>query len=221
MKSLLFGLTTVIVFSVATCGQCDVVLDQENIFASGVFDVASGTSSEVGQTFTVGLSGTLDHIDVFMNRIDFGFFQSGDAVLSVYNTAGGLPTGSALATSVVLQADILTTPSFISFDVSPSAVQVSANDILAFGITSTGSKGYGLSVATDNYSRGDAVDRILNIPPDPWQFSTVFTPQGDVRSDHSFRTFVSVPEPSTFAIAVVIAAAFSTARRTRSAAHSI
>jgi len=178
-----------------------VVLDQDYEFTSGVAVGASGTSSEVGQTFTVGMAGTLDHIDVLMFRQSGIFDPATDPILNVYNASGGLPIGASIATTSVSK-DLVpyNLAGFVSFDISGSAIPVLVGDVLAFSISTSGSALYWLLEKSDtgqpvDYASGQGVSRILNIPPDPWQADT--TVDGDT-VDRGFRTYVeAVASPAS------------------------
>jgi hypothetical protein len=173
----------------AISARCEVVLDQENDFVSGVADSTLGNVSEVGQTFTVGVDGTLDRVEVLMFRLGGIFEPTADPTIHIYQTSGGLPDGAPLASVVIPKALVpYNIAGFVSFDVSSAALPVHDGDVLAFGISTSSSVGpYFLLVAADNYAGGDSVNRLLNPPggpPDPWQL-----PNAPFQ-DHGFRTFV-------------------------------
>lgn len=175
-----------------------VMLDQEHDFIGGVANPTNGGFSEVGQTFTVGKSGTLDHIDVLMLKLGDIFTPTTDPELSVYATSGGLPTGAPLVTVSTPRAGVpLNAPGFVSFDVSTAGIAVAAGQVLAFGVHADSPGGtYFVQVEgdkgqPDDYALGQGVSRVLNDPPDPW---VVLSPP----EDHGFRTYVDVvPEPAS------------------------
>ena len=187
-----------------TLAHAAVIVDQQHSFVSGVANSTNGNVSEVGQTFTVGISGTLHHVDVLMFRLGGIFDPTDDPIFSLYATSGGVPVGSPLATSSVLEAVVpVSTASFVTFDISSAAIPVIAGDVFAWGIRSNSSIGsYFLLADGDtgqpsDYTDGDAVSRELNPPggpPDPW---SLLQPA----QDHGFRTFVvAVPEPGSFCL---------------------
>ena len=194
----------------AVSAHAAVVLDQQHNFASAVADSTNGNISELGQTFTVGVTGTLDHIDVLMFRLLDIFDPTGDPRLNLYNTAAGVPTGAALATSLVPEAQVpVNAAGFVTFDLSAAGISVVAGDVLAFGIsTLSDPQPYFLpndvdTGAVDDYGTGAAFRRFIN-PVTAWQ---PLAPS----QDHGFRTFVNaVPEPSAFVLASI--ALFGVAR---------
>src|SRR5262245_28444972 len=72
------------------------VLDQQSLFSSAIGDSVADYS-EIGQTFTVGVTGKLTRIEVYSAKFPTA---SATAVLTVYNTSGGLPD-QALGTASV------------------------------------------------------------------------------------------------------------------------
>jgi hypothetical protein len=183
MKLFTIGVILSLALSVAARGQ--IVLDQQHSFTSSVANSTNGDVTQVGQTFTVGVAGVLDHVDLFMFRVGGIFDPTGDPLLRVYNTASGLPTGSPLASVIISEALVpLNNAAFVSFDVSSAAIGVTVGDVLAWSVTATSGVGP-YFVPTDQgqsveYTGGAAV---INFGP-AWQFISP-------AQDHSFRTFVS------------------------------
>jgi hypothetical protein len=147
-----------------------------------------GLDSSGAQTFTVGITGILTEIDVFIQRN--GPILS-DLHLDVRPTVNGVPTAndSAALGSVTLPTPILgTTPSFIAFDFSSLDIRVSQDDLLAI-VLSGNAQWFGNF--GDPYPRGASFFRFL--PND-------FSPSHDGSVDVGFRTFVEplpMPEPCT------------------------
>ena len=139
----------------------------------------------MGQTFTVGVAGTLDHIDVLMFRLGSIFDPTGDPLLRVFNTVGGLPTGAPLATVTILEANVpLNNAAFVSFGLSSAAIGVNIGDVLAFSVTATSGVGP-YFLPTDQgqsieYTGGAAIAKYGS---SPWQ--QISPPQ-----DHGFQTYV-------------------------------
>jgi hypothetical protein len=198
MKYLLFSL---IIILVGTDTFAAVVLDQSHNAVSNFNASTNGNSTEIAQTFTVGIAGTLDHIDVVMYQLGSSFPTNADPKLSVYNTTAGVPSGVPLTTVQFprAQVPVIGSPNFVTFDVSAAGIPVSVGDVFAFGVsTLSNPNSYFLTVdpsGVGNYSGGAAYARTL--PAQPWQIDQ--PPQ-----DLLFRTFVNtVPEPSTCVLAAI------------------
>src|SRR5215475_269797 len=120
-------LAAIVILLGAVRGPAAVVLDQQHNVPTAIADSTNGAVSEVAQTFTVGVAGTLDHFEISIFQINGIFTTSGDPQLSVYNPAAGVPTGAALATVQIPSAQVpLNTPAFVTFDVSASSIPVTA-----------------------------------------------------------------------------------------------
>jgi hypothetical protein len=180
----LIATAVVISLAIAVGAPGDVVLDQQYSFTSAIANSTNGDVTQVGQTFTAGVAGKLDHIDVYMFDLNGIFTPTGIPLLKVYNTASGLPTGAPLTTVTASAPGVpLNNPAFVTFDVSPAAIDVQIGQVLAFSvIASSGvgpyflpndqgqAPGYPGGIAVINYGSG-------------WQ--QIAPPQ-----DHSFKTYV-------------------------------
>jgi hypothetical protein len=180
-----FIATAVVSLAITVGARGDIVLDQQHSFTSSFASSTNGDVSQMGQTFTVGIAGTLDHIDVLMFRLGSIFDPTGDPLLRVFNTDGGLPTGEPLATVTIPEANVpLNNAAFVSFDVSSAAIEANIGEVLAFSITATSGVGP-YFLLTDQgqsieYAGGAA---IAKIGANPWQ---PISPA----QDHGFKTYV-------------------------------
>ncbi len=200
-----------IVLSVLICNVAysDIILDQQHTFTSSVASSTNGDVSQMGQTFTVGVAGTLDRIDVLMFRLDGFFDPTGNPVMRVFDTAGGLPTETPLALLSIAENNVpLNVAGMVSFDVSAFAIAVNPGDVLAFSITAaSGSGPYFLPTDQGQaieYNGGAAMAKFGN---NPWQ---LISPN----QDHGFQTFVNaVPEPSVISFAYLFGLMLTLGRR--------
>jgi len=170
------------------------VLDQDHTITSSIGDTPSD-AQEVGQTFTVGIAGTLARIELLLGRFPFA---SGNAQLTVYSTASGFPSASLGFISIPAAGVPTASPVYIPIDLTSLNIAVTTNDVLAFGIKNTGSGPYIMpyvSPPPPTYSGGSGVRRTLSAPPGSWQ---TYTPE----RDFGFRTYVnaaaSVAAPGDF-----------------------
>ena len=156
------------------------VLDQvyfdpdANFFGSSSF---AGNRFRRAQTFTVGIGGTLDHVDM---RGEAG------SSMRILETTGGVPTFTVLAST---GSFLTTVDGWICWDLSSSGLAVMPGDLLAMDMLGGGWEGH----KPGEYAGG--ADYFLNATFGTPNFT--FVPG----RDRFLRTFVdvsqSVPEPST------------------------
>jgi hypothetical protein len=115
-------------------------LDQSVVLDTGLAVIASG----LAQTFTPGLTGNLDQVDVLLYRKG----NPGDAVVQIRNVSAGRPTGPALATGAISESGIGTDPFPKIFNSVPLSrvVPVKAGEHYAIVLLAPGS-----SISTDDY----------------------------------------------------------------------
>ncbi|MGZ6268032.1 MAG: hypothetical protein ACXWNR_05670 [Candidatus Limnocylindrales bacterium] len=153
-------------------------LDQSNDPAPGAAHTI-GTPGSIAQTFTVGKTGLLTRIQLYVNG-------TGPMTVSVNPTSGGLPTGAPLASS---------TSGFTSFEgwldfpfASPVSVTAGVKYAIVFN-TGTLAAAWG---SLDTYSGGQALIFTSSwVSFQDWQATSTFY-------DFAFKTFV---DPQTTAVA--------------------
>jgi hypothetical protein len=215
MRPQLFRALMILLPLAAVSAPAAEVLDQQNDTSpSATADSTSGGFQEQAQTFTVGVAGTLSRIAAQINWSP-GFGSPGVAILTVYNTSGGVPNVSlgtaSLSTTVIPSSGY----AFQSFDVSSYAIPVHVGDVLAYGITSNTDNTYVFVRSTfdhSTYAGGQSYHRTLH-ETGPW---TVYTPS----QDHGFQIYVlasaaglpgsgsglggaAVPEPNSLLLLVM------------------
>jgi hypothetical protein len=189
---------------------------------------ATGGSQGIAQTFTVTVTGTLTGLDIFTQQLT-------GVSLGILATTGGAPTpfSTALGVMPLPNVPFSTFGDWLSVDLTPLNLSVTAGDVLAWALLGGQAqiKGNDFLVPGDRYTGGAAFSgrRVLLSPPG--QFPPVFSPFGEAwvpassqfTIDHAFRTYVepvAVPEPPTFALlALALVAAFFP-RRSGGRAHS-
>lgn len=190
--------------SIACQAQAGVTLDQQSVPQSGIVAMTSAAGSQVelfnpiGQTFTVGLTGTLSRIDVGV--FQFSVDQStADAQFSLLSSSGGtqtvlFSTAIPLSDIPVLALGVSTWGQAPSVDLSAANIQVQAGEQLEFRFTPVtgGSQWPTLLSYVDGqsltYSGGTGT-------------AVVGGTRFDLPNlDYAFRTYVDVPEPATWAL---------------------
>lgn len=167
------------------------ILDQDSMVdPDSNVDVGVGGGSIRGQSFTAGINGTLDSIEILINKsANLGDPQP----LSFKLVAGeSIFSSPALATALIPFADMPDIPGFVGVDLSAFSIDVLAGDMFTIWLSSS---------STDLYStvwHGDSGD-----PYAAGRFYIDETTYGNSLVDMGFRTYVEteqVPEPATFAL---------------------
>ena len=182
MSPLLFGLLLGI-----SSAHALAILDQYNEASFEGFEIiaSEGDAQSVAQTFTVGITGTLSHIELDLRE---GFTGTPTSPLSVQiqTVSGGLPSGTSLGTNFLYPDNLTTDFSFILIDFSSFGITIAVNDVLAIVLSSSEAEYYyAWSFSSQGYGGG-----------------ATYTNQGagwnEQPHDMRFRTYVSpVPEPTT------------------------
>jgi hypothetical protein len=180
------------------------VLDQSFIASpqnlhAGIGPTFPGSIQEA-QTFTVGITGALTRVNVFL-EIEGSLPPPGTWFLDVRPTVNGVPieTDSLALASVTLPTSNSVQP--VSFDLRPSGVSVMEGEVLAIVLGSDVGGGNGQFFweggIGNQYPLGEVFDR--NLPNPVWSIPEIIAQAG---GDLSFQTFVepgvaAIPEPST------------------------
>ncbi len=157
------------------------VLDQQSIFPSAIGDSVADYS-EIGQTFTVGITGKLTRVEVYSAKFPGA---AGNAVLTVYNTSGGLPNQALGSASIGSDAFSANAPTFVSFDVSSFQIPVHQNDLMAFAVSLASGFGAQFVLPYNDQNPYAAGRAVLRYSGGSWQV------QNESR-DRSFKTYVDV-----------------------------
>ena len=157
------AMSVLIGLAATSLGAAEVLDQQNDLTGSAAADSTSGGFTENAQTFTVGVTGTLARIEVQIVRF---FGSGGDAIVSVYNTSGGFPTGASLASKSLAWDPIPTTGyDYQVFDFASMSIPVTAGTVMAFGASSTtggATGGLRSSFNVSTYAGGEAKFRQTN-----------------------------------------------------------
>ena len=160
---------------------------------SGLATVRS--DAQVAQTFSVGISGRLERVEVYVN--DNG--NSSDLLWDIRSTTGGVPNaanGSTLASGSVLGSAIPIFPELppTLLELGSFNINVHAGDVLAITLrTATTS---GLSWRVDGLVSPSVYRRSNSTSA--WSLDTFWGTQV-----MGYATYVSIPEPSTAALLLI------------------
>ena len=210
----------------ATAG---VLLDQSfDPQPNPTLSASANSAVDAAQTFTVGVTGTLSSIDLFLAR--YSSTPVGNFTIELLSTTNGTPnegSSAILFQESFPETSLTTTDAFFGVDVSAAGIHVAIGDVYAIalfynGIPGIEWRGDASGYFKPLYTHGDGFAR-LHSGSNTWQS---FTSSQGFTGDYGFMTYVnsassaSVPEPSTLALLSLgaIGLAFGAFRRRRVAA---
>lgn len=161
--------------------SADEVLDQQSPGPIG-FGQSPSDAVEWAQSFTVGVTGTLSRIEVYILKLP-GVIEN--LTVTIYEANSGVPTTSLGAAT--LFSDVITgSAAFRSVDFSGLGLSVTAGDKLAFGLKKAPDSGIHIMPfdGGNPYAGGNTFSRNLGPPILAW----VAQPT----ADFGFRTYVDV-----------------------------
>jgi hypothetical protein len=207
--------SAVFAFATAHFGFAERILDQSWTNVSGA-SIITGFNRDWGlaaQTFTVGTSGYLATIEVYVDKQDNTHPNPGALEVSIWSVSGGVPAVELHKRQVPHSlVPMRNSPNWVEVDFSDAAMPLVAGELFAIVLGSTG--------PTTNYTwYGTGLDPYyadglaLNYPYelDRWLPGTL-----DPKHSELFKQYVTaVPEPHAFVFAVTGVACLGLARRRR------
>jgi len=181
-------------------------LDQQQTATSTngyIMGPTSGGPSSSAETFTAGLSGGLDQVDLFLNC--FGCGNTVGVTVEIRDTSGGIPGTNVLATGSIPAANVGATGAFFPVTFSaPAGVQAGTQyAIVAYAGGSDGYRWFGASGTP--YSGGHGFSS-GHSPPTTWLTSPV---------TFAFRTYVNLTAGPTGQRAAALASCKKRAQKHR------
>ena len=162
-------------------------LDQQQTNTSGSGLDAESTQT-IAQTFTAGLSGKLDQVDLHLGKLNG---PTAPLSIELRDVSGGLPGSTILASQSVPQPSVPASPAFvpINFAVPASVAAGTQYAILAYSSSPFPQTYYWDLSSTTNPYAGGAVYYTNSAPPTtPWSSA--------ITQDFAFKTYVA-PVTST------------------------
>jgi hypothetical protein len=174
--------------------------DQSSTGSPSSYDYLGQPAWEVGQTFTAGMTGLLDRVDIYMNRE--AITPDAPVTVAIESASGNLPTGTILASAAVPATDVPQTDGHsagwvtVTFSL-PATVNAGTQYALVLSSTATTSHPYRTWVDKGNgYAGGQYSHR-------PNGSSGAFTteptgcsaPCANAAYDLLFKTYVAQPVP--------------------------
>jgi hypothetical protein len=184
---LVSGVAAALILGVASSASAG-TLDQQQTASNT--DAGLFSSQSVAQTFTPGLTGRIDQVDLLLFKL--GTPPGPSVTVEIRGTSGSNPGASPLATASIPISSVGTTQAFLPFTfASPASVTAGAK--YAIVVYSPGAGGNAVGVryqSSDVYSGGASFyDFTEAIPP-----GSAWAPNG-TSTDLAFKTYVAPPLP--------------------------
>jgi hypothetical protein len=208
MKRRIYNLIAAVVF-VGGSGQsasAGLVLDQINDPGNAAGSLSFFTGQDFVQTFTAGLTGKLDEIDV---RIGNPAGATDPVILELWTFSGTTLSSQIGGDHSLPASSVPSTPAFVTFDLSASAPSIVAGDQLAILLKTDASSALAFrwqESQNSAYAGGGGLfstngSTLVSFFPDP------------TLVDFGFKTFVDsdarvVPEPSSLVLASILVGIF-------------
>ena len=186
MRAKLVGLLAVIC---AACGLAPGTaladtLDQQQ--PGGSSDVRVDSGESLAQTFTAGLTGPLDRVELLLGALD----DPPDATLTVEvrDVTGGSPGGTVLASGSVAPSAVSSTDAWIPIAFA-TPVPVTAGtqySIVAYSSVGTSNSYFWAIDFPDPYPAGATFYQTVSPPNSTWTLASL-------GGDQAFKTYVNVP----------------------------
>lgn len=181
--------TALFLLSAPGTAAAAVQLDQFNVPETGFFGAifGAGFGSPIEQSFTVGLDGHLDSVDVGLMEL---FTGSGGVRFDLIDAGGGV-LASVQKPAADLPDSYFHYDALPKFDLTYAGISVASGDLLRFRLTPYGDSTTAINfIGQSAYGGGSLSTGGLNFPA----------------SDLAFRTYVdvsAVPEPGVWALMIV------------------
>jgi hypothetical protein len=186
-KIVLVSAVAALLFLGVTSSASAGTLDQQQTASNT--DAGLFSAQSVAQTFTPGLTGRLDQVDLLLLKV--GTPPGPSVTAEIRGTSGVNPGGSPLATASIPVSSVGTTAAFLSFTFA-SPASVTAGTKYSIVVYSPGAGGNAVGSryqSSDVYSGGAMFfDATEAIPP-----GSAWGP--NATSDMAFKTYVGPPLP--------------------------
>jgi hypothetical protein len=176
-RLLLFVLFAVLV-GTSTAGATG-TLDQSQTLVTNAKGLREGFFW--AQTFTAGITGDLDQVNVFLGRVEIGP-ATGNIVVQIRSVDGNVPSDTVLGSGVIAEANVplLLSATWVAAPLTSAAVV--AGTKYAVVLMANGLSDYDVSSAGDVYSGGEEYYQ------QPDAFGSHWFSEG---TDMTFQTFVT------------------------------
>ena len=194
--------------------QADIILDQQCLAPGtpvlmGVGDSfyypGDSDNYRKTQTFTVGITGKLASIEVYLDPWNWDDYAGGNLEFDLLATSNGIPTFTSLATITRPLSDITTNRIWLSFDLNSFNISVTSGDVfaIALGTPNPNTVSWIADIETANHIPYAGGSVYYSVNGAAWVESSYVDVQGvTTYLDAGFKTYVDtgttgVPEPAT------------------------
>ncbi len=174
--------TCVLTPNAALAGTLD---QQQTDFSVGTGTVDSGETP--AQTFTAGLSGGIDQVDLHLESHG----PTTPLTVEIRDTSGGDPGATVLAAQSVPASSIPATASWVTFNFATPAPVTAGSQyaVLAYSSPVSMTQHYDWGYGGDSYAGGRFTYTLSSPPTGPWTTGSA--------NDLAFKTYVAQPKAAT------------------------
>lgn len=197
MKRLVVPMTAIICSAVCVYPSYAATLDQFQTASNSSSVGFKGGAFRRAQTFTAGLNGELDRVEVLIGQFT-SLPPAGNPVMSLYSAPAGIPLtwlGSVSTDKNLVPVDNdIYLGNYVSFDIKPLHLQVHTGDVVAIAMDTAvfGDLYSWEGSQNDPYPHGAALSQFGS---GPWTPDSLIYSLGEL--DRAFKTYVNVvPEPT-------------------------
>jgi hypothetical protein len=177
------GVAAVLVLGLASSASAGTLDQQQTAFD---YDAGIGSTQSIAQTFTPGISGKLDRIDLLLDHLAS---PTASVNVQIRDASSAGPGSTVLASNSIPAASIGTAAAFVPVTfASPASVTAGMQyAIVAYSADPSNDYGWGVKVA-NAYPGGTGFDA----PDSPPNASTAWNMDS---GDQAFKTYVVTPTP--------------------------
>ena len=182
---LVFGAASALILGVAGSASAGTLDQQQTDFSVGTGTVDSGETP--AQTFTAGLSGGIDQVDLHLESHG----PTTPLTVEIRNTSAGDPGGTVLAGQTVPASSVPAAPSWVTFNFATPAPVTAGTQyaIVASSSPVSMSQHYDWGYGGDSYAGGRFTYTTSSPPSGPWTTGST--------ADLAFKTYVAQPQAAT------------------------
>lgn len=179
------GAALALIFGVASSASAGTLDQQQTDFSVGTGTIDSGETP--AQTFTAGLSGGIDQVDLHLESHG----PTTPVTVEIRDTSGGAPGATVLAAQSVPASSIPTAGSWVTVNFATPAPVTAGSQyaVLAYSSPVTMIQHYDWGYGGDSYAGGRFTYTLSSPPTGPWTTGST--------ADLAFKTYVAQPQAAT------------------------